>query len=291
MRRILRVVMVLAAVTGAGVLVFVLTRPPPKPDQRIAAEFLGVAPWRLKPFATEVTEYEWGRVQERDWSLPRCLGIVDWFSAAASVEVDMDRDIVTTCFWHPLTEKASWWPPALKPLGEEACVARGEEFLADRCTLFSSADDLVRSQGRERYGKPWFWLEWMGQGPQPLIHVISLELSALNGRPSFYSVRLGAVPPAELAEVRISPEQARQTVLDSLPDNLFDIKSEVSMPSYRSAWAPVGQPVYAVDVDAKIHLKGGPQEVYARLSGYAVHASTGELLTKTYKWPKIVDGQ
>ena len=287
MRRVLKVTIVVGVIVGVGMVVFIAARPPARPDQRIAAEFLGVAPWRLssggrRPI-TEVSEYHWGRVRERHWLLPRCLGIVDWFSDAAHVQVDVDREMVTTCFWHPLTERVHWCPLLRKPMDQEACVARAEQFLETHSALFSSADELVRSQPSRQGQRPSVWFDWQGPGPGDLIHVVSLQISRRTGRPELYSVRLGTPPPQDLSEVRVTGEQARAIVVGGLPDNVFDAQIEVRQPWTRSPFAPIGQPVYMVNVDAKVRLEGGADEVYPSLTTYGVHATTGELLTEPYE--------
>ncbi len=283
MKRRLRVAGVLVLVAAGALLVFVLTRPPATPSQRIAAEFLGIAPWRLVSLGqAEVTEHEWGTVRESQWMQWRGLGITDWFGIGGMVTVDEDRQMVTACHWDSLAEKTAWWPPRWRDLDEEACIARAQAFLAGHSSVYSTADELVyRSPARSR-AKPSLWLEWQGNGPGDLIHVISIEISRRSGRPLLYTADVGTSPQANLTVINVTPEQAEETVRASLPDNVFDAEVEAPHPpSWSSPWGPVGQPVYYVNVEAKIRVDDGPDGVCAYCNSFGVHATTGEILDHT----------
>jgi len=262
-----------------------LTRPPATRGQRIAAEFLGIAPWRLsspgrRGEMIETTEHEWGTLRESHWDQWRGLGVTDWFGVAAMVTVDQDREIVTSCSWEPLAEKIAWWPPRLRDLDEEECIQRAEAFMAERSSVYSDSDELLPHRPPRSSADPDLWLEWQGNGPGDLMHVINLAVSRRTGKPMLYSVKLGTPPPPELTEVKVTPEQAEEVVRAALPDNVFDAVVEApEQPSWRSPFAPIGQPVYCVAVEGKLRpTRPSPVDSLAWCTTFGVHASTGELL-------------
>ncbi len=287
MKRRLRVAGVLVAVAAGALLAFVLTRPPATPSQRIAAEFLGVAPWRLsspgrRGEVVEVTEHEWGTVRESQWMQWRGLGITDWFGIGGRVKVDEDRQMVTACHWDSLAEKTAWWPPRWRDLDDEACIARAEAFLTRHSSVYSTSDELVARRPSSSRVKPGLALQWQGTGPGDLIHVEAVHVLKRTGKLTLYTVRLGTQPQANLTEIKVTPEQAEETVRASLPDNVFDAVVEASDAlSWRGPYAPVGEPFYYVNVEAKIQVGDGTEGVCAYCDGFGVHATTGELLKYT----------
>lgn len=236
--------------------------------REVAAQFLGVEP------AVLVFERSVARAGDNDdsttddvWLAPPTAG-----ESPVHVSVSRERRSVTMASW------GNGEPPeGQAQVSQEEALDVAVGWLA-RFPADIPADDVSWTLGHPGQDRPVYLFRWRHVGEDGPGYSISLQVSAVTGHPLMFSALVLPPEPKATTPVRLTPAEAEaraRAAAEARPGYTV-LAVDVRSLDTDSAFAPHGEPVYPVLLDATVHPPGSTHTFDAD-DYWEVHATTGEV--------------
>jgi hypothetical protein len=264
---------------------------PVSADRALAAEFVGIPPDAIREMGRgpRLEALPGGVRRLSAW---RFTGVhpVTQTPAEVDVRVDLDLLYVTRATWHGNARPAQGdeRPAPTGAVSRERARSAAREFLAATCWFLAADDNLAYESSRGEGDDQRYSFRWDGDGPGEFTHRVLVNVRARTGKVVSYSATIDPRDPSPTAAIKLTEQDAAARARAAVPALCPEATPEPQVEVYklwtRSPYAPVGRPVYMVNLVTEIARQGAPGPVAVR-TGCGVDAETGEVLTKVIFGP------